>query len=645
MICVLAALVAAAPAAAQARRAAPQTPAAPPKYDRPQEITALDTIVQSLARPPDAAPPTPDDLVELSRLLSTPCDQLRWLLSRVQALAAQPEQKALGRQLAQAAARRGQQLAEQGLLSECGELVEQLQALGAAEEPLEKVADPDALRERLGKAEGLTELEPFARFALLSRGAPADRMLARNEAAPWDTPRAVLDRLAGAVELPQFWELLRLQQRLVTAHQSWAGQDTAARGAPEQQQLVEASFQIAAALLDRALGLDAQDMAGVKPPIPYNDSPAAWGALGQTLDGGALWSWATLAHVLAAGPPVGQATRPESITAAREPWEKLRKVNPGVWAAVQDAQSGWLARLGAAERLVTPRMLPLAQGVRAPQHAQRRAAEEKARAVLGGASAATPQGVDELLRNVQLAKAADLGADAAPLGVDDLKRELGGDLPWVYLYIEVLELRETAAAGGGRYCGVALYRTKYESRQAGLAYEDRYDAKAIPLKPTLEDVVRAALASPGPPLVQGQLRKDARVILALDGPPAASWFAFESATLLQPTSWSSTDASWVVYLPSSAALTAPSWTLEETLRAWYRAGLRDGRDLSALAADPRSLTKASCGPPLDRAGLVLYQVPLDAAHASGADRFNDFMAEKRQGALPTIALGVSKGAR
>ncbi len=645
LIYVLTALAAVAPAAARARRSAAQAPAAPPKYDRPQEIAALDTIVQSLGRPPEAAAVSADDLVELSRLLSTPCDQMRWLLAQNQALAGQPQRAAFARQLAQAAAKRGAQLTEQGLLSNCGELVEQLQALGAAEEPLEKVTDPDLLRERLAKTEGLAELEPAVRFALLARGAPAERILAPNEAPPWDVPRVTLDRLAVSVELPPFGELLRLRDRLVTAREGWVALDAAARGAAEQQQQVEASFQIAAVLLDRGLGLDTQDLAGAKSPIQYPEHQAGWSALAQTLDGAALWSWATLAHVLAAGPPVGQAASTEAVALARAPWDLLRKVNPSAWPAVQEAQSGWLARLGAAERLVTPRMMPLAQGFRAPQHAQRRAAEERVRAVLGGASAGTPQGVDELLRAMQTAKAADLGAEAKPLSVDDLKRELGGELPWVYLFVEVLELRETAAAGGGRYCGVALYRTKYESRQAGVAYEDRYDAKALPLQATLEDVVRTALTSPGPPLVQGQVRRDARVILALDGPPAASWFAYEFTTLLQPTNWSSADASWVVVLPSSSALTAPSWTLEDTLHAWYRAGLRDGQDLRVLAGEPRPLTKGSCGPPLDRAGLALYQVPLDASRASGADRLNDFMLEKRQGQLPTVALAVSRGAR
>jgi len=49
----------------------------------------------------------------------------------------------------------------------------------------------------------------------------------------------------------------------------------AAFGEPAQQQLVTAGFQLAAALFDRALGLD-RNLARLQPTIPYDDSSAGW---------------------------------------------------------------------------------------------------------------------------------------------------------------------------------------------------------------------------------------------------------------------------------------------------------------------------------------------------------------------------------
>ncbi len=645
---------AATPAVSQARPGAADAPATPPKYDHPEEIAALDVVVQSLGQAPEAVVPAPEDLVELSRLLSSPCDQLRWLAAQAQGLAGQPAQRQAAQELAQAAGRRGEQLAGQGLLTDCADLLAAFAGLAKREEPLEGETNPDALRARLEQIQGPLQLDPPGRFVLLSRGAPSGRVVAGAKPEDWDMPRIVVDGLAGGVELPALAKLLKLQMDLITAYQAWG--QTAAFGTPEQRQAVGVSFQIAAALLDRALGLDAQDLAGVAQPIPYQGGAEAWSAAAAALDSGGLWSWATLAHLLAASPPAGKAATPESIAAVRDPLDKLRKVNsdPKVWPALADAENGWIARLGNPARLTPGRMLPLAQDFRASDHDRRRAAEQQAVPKLGGGSAAA-QAIDEVLRSIQLAKAADVGAEVVPLGLDDLKRALGGAQPWVYLFVEVLELRETAAAGGARYCGVAVYRTKYEKPLQNVAYDDRYEAKIIPLKPSLEEVVREALAAPGPPREGDKIRKDARIIIAPDGPPAASWFAFERSELLEPTNWSSTDASWVVYLPSAAALSAPQWTLESTLQTWYRAGLRQGLGGQAKAWPPatwqnvpRTLTKAVAGSPVDNESIVVYSIALESGRTdrtSAASRLPDFLADKRRQDLPAVALCVNKGAR
>ncbi len=134
-------------------------------------------------------------------------------------------------------------------------------------------------------------------------------------------------------------------------------------------------------------------------------------------------------------------------------------------------------------------------------------------------------------------------------------------------------------------------------------------------------------------------------IIALDGPPAASWLPFERSELLAPTDWSDTDASWVVYVPSAAALTAPQWTLPATLQAWYRLGLRQAIDPRVWATDPRALPKAGAGPPIDGESILIYQLALEPGRTSSAMFLRGFLTDKRRQDLPAIALCVNRGTR
>lgn len=635
-------------APAQPARPGTTPTAAEPTYIHPEEVAVLSAQVSSLLQPPGGAAPDPNELIQLSRLLAEPCDQLRWLLSQAQAWAAQRQ---AANQITRAAVQRGQSLAALGLLKECGDALTALQDLATQVESADELTNPDALRKRLEQAEGLADFDAFTKFALLSRGASAAKLFSGSVSESWDTPRWVLDRLAGRIELPPFGELRDLRQRLLAAYERWTAQATPPFGDPAQQQLATATFQIAAAFLDRALGLDANDRAALKSPLPYNDSPAEWTKLASAFDQGTLRTWGTLARILAANPPAGSAASSEAVNGARDVWADVRKVSADIWPAVDNDENGWLVRLADAGRLNPPRMLPLAQNFNAGLSARRRQLENEVVTLLREARDPKDETqADRLLDAIQRAKIAELGlgAEIKPLDLKALKNVLGGDANnWVYLFVEMIELKEAAPQQGRAFAGVALYRPEYAKRMADSRYSDRYEIKILPQAASPEEVIRAALATPGPPLVGGgQIRKDARIMLAPDGMLPASWFAFEQATLLRPTEWSASDSSWVVYIPSAAVLGSSRWSLDETLRAWYRSAVRTEHALPVLAADTTPLTiRRSPGPPLDSRllGLTIFRVWMDQAPARPEEQFFDFMAAKREAEIRAIPLWVGKG--
>ncbi len=600
--------------------------AQPPAYDQPDQVTALDALLVSVAEPETPAAYTADDWVELSRLLATPCDQLRWLLAKAAALGDKPPSQAEAGRLAKAALQRGQALAERGLLGACGETLPELQQLAARLETPDGITDPEALRARLEQDAGLLELPPFSKFAMLSRGAPPRKLFARNASETWDVPRIVLDRLTERPELPAFGDLLDLHQRLVRAYADTTKTGAGEFAQPAQQQAVAASFQIAAALVDRALGLDQEDLAGTERPVPYNDSPEEWDKLAVALDKDTLRTWATLARVLSASAP-----------AAQESWKDVRKVNGTMWSALDESANGWLVRSSDAGRLVQPRMLPLARVFNADQRTQRRAQEDKIRALLAGAN----PDANELFRDIQLAKAAVLGVELTPLTIDALKQELG-EVQAVYLFVELIALTPAEPGQAPVFAGVAVYRENYRKPQGGVVVDDRYLAKAIAAKPSPDEVVAAALAD-GPPLVEnGAIRRDARIIIAPDGPLPQRWFEFESKSLLQPTASTSGDPSWVVYTPSATALGSEHWTLDRTLRAWYRAAVIGRTALPSVSAPPQVLSARGGGPPLERQDMSICVVAMGEGNVDGSTKLPDFMTAKRGRQMAAIPLWVRK---
>ena len=620
-------------------------------YANPDQIAVLDSLLPTATALETAAGPDPHDLIQLSRLLSDPCDQLRWLLAQAQVLGAQPERKPVARKLAQAAAQRGQELADRGLLGDCAAAVPELRDAAEQFESIQDLTDPERLRKRLEQAEGLGDLSRYAKFELLARGAPAGKLLASGPREDWDMPRMVLDRLADAAELPAFAELCDLRRQLIASYEKYSGQQPPVFPDAAQQQRVTASFQIAAALVDRALGLDADDQPAGGPPIPYPKSQDEWAALAAALEPAAVRTWATLAHVLAAGPPAGQTPPPAAADAARGDWSAVRKLQPKLWAAVDDAPHGWLIRLGNTERLIQPGMLPLASGFGAARAAARRRAEDEVRDLLRNGDPTDEVLADRVLQAIERAKAADFGleADFRPVNLIALKALLGGTAEnWVYLFVEMGTLHDTAPGTAATFCGVAVYRSEYAKYAPNRQYTDQCLAKIIRSAQSPEDVLRAALAAPGPPLVaNSRIRKDARLIIAPDGPLPSSWFPFELQTLLRPTDWTGDDPAWVVYTPSAAAISSNRWSLEATLHAWYRAAVRAGQAAPTLVADTSPLTLGkSPGPPLKSRMLGtmdIFRVALGTTPPRPEEELFDFMAAKRAAEIPMIPLCLAKG--
>ena len=605
-------------------------------YDHPAEIRALDALVPEVLGDMASAEVSPADLIELSRLLSSPCDQVRWLRGQAQARAGQSAAQRAAWLLARATIERGQRLADGQFLDACGDVLPAVSELVRSLEPLDGITDPEVLRGRLADAGDLRGLPVYARFVLLARGAPAQRVFARGALEAWDTPRLAVARVANQVELPPVWELLDWQERLAAAHEEWRQAAAELSGAGERE-AIEASFAVAAGLLDRALNLDGQAPAGWLTAVPHDDDAAAWTQQAERLERADAWLWTALARMLAAATPDGQKPNGEAVAAAQAAWGRYRAVGTAAWQAVDDAADGWLTRLAAGERLAEAGRLPMALGVSDALWRARGAHEATIRTLM---AQGTPD-AEAVLRAIQMAKAAQCGVDAEPLGIEALERELG-EMQLVYLFVELIELMPAAGGGEPQYCGVAVYRKLYQERIATVAYTDEYLSKVIPWQASAEDVVAAALAAPGPPLREnGEIQEDARIIVALDGVPGAEWFAFEWDALLQTTSWG-LKPSWIVYTPSAAAMVSEAWGIDATLRGWYQGALRRGEARPMLATAPVQVGTRGGGAPLERQNMTVYGVAVGDAAVGGVRTLANLMTMKREAAVEILPVWVSR---
>ena len=449
------------------------------------EVAALDALVAELRAAGEEIPAP--DLVELSRLLSRPCDQLRWLVGQVRAAAQEPDGRQRASQLGQSVLSHWPTDVAATRWQDCADQLRLLQQTLAELRPTSGITDPADLRAWLEQEANPRSADAALKFAFIARGLPANRFFSRSQRVSWDTPRVVVEQLARNADLPGSWQLLRLRQLLEDAHGQWQSQRGSAFPDAEQTRQVDASFAIAAALIDRALGLDEQDREAGGSTLTYAGGADAWRDIGDGLQQGALPLWESLARVLEASAQPGGAAHQSATDRARQAWATFRALNARDCQAVDAASDGWLPRLANAGRLVEPARLPLTPDYRAAARGQRQGFESQAQQQLAGGNA------DALLQSMQSAKAAEYGLSINPLSLDQLIQELGGEEPWVYLYVELLELH---GGGAGRYCGVAVYRKEYHKRMLGRPYDDRYLSAVIPAQATPEAVVAAALALP-----------------------------------------------------------------------------------------------------------------------------------------------------
>jgi hypothetical protein len=603
--------------------------ATPPErgYENQAEVDALDELLRTGVDKSISA----QDLAELSHLLSSPCDQLRWLLGRARAVQHDPGTPQAAKALAEAANARGATLEAGSFLGDCGDVLAELRKLvEAAVSPLELIGSA-AVNDWLKRPNDLTTLQPGEKFALLARGATEAQLFKAEPNEPWDLPRRIVGRLAQGPQLPEFSTLRNFRKQLTSTYEHWKEANFQPFAEPAQQKVVQDSFQIAAALLDRALGLDVQDVMRTARAIDYPLDPAGFTQLAEELEGGRCHTWSVLARMLAAttaGTVDGEALG--------KTWAEVQAVNPGLWAAVGDPNNGWLARLVTGGRRNAPGMLPLAADFRAKARDKRKDYEDKVQRLIQEGVPDTADTTDLVFQAIQLAKAADLGVatEPKPLSVARVKELFGGDTTnEVYLFVEMLALPEVTPLQGGPYCGVAFYRRLYlEPSEANKkTYADRYEVKVLRSAGDIQRLVEAALADPGP--LKGAA--EARILIAPDGPPPATWFGFEQERLLP---LARTSKSWIVYLPSALAMER-NWTLEDTLRIWYRLALQDATLLDLeLGAGDLGPCPLKSNPIKDMVVLCLWQ----GKSKEEKHELPDFMSYKRDKKIPALPLWVRK---
>ncbi|RMF80006.1 MAG: hypothetical protein D6744_08580 [Planctomycetota bacterium] len=541
------------------------------------QVAALEALLAG-GRAPSL---TPEQLIDMSRLLSDPCDQLRWLRRRIESTT-----DADGRQaLLAGALKRRDALQGAGVL-DCRAVADALDAFGAVARSIPELTDPAALAKRTTSPNWKnTTKSPEDKFVLLARGAPFS-LLAPNATersfrrTRWDHPRQTMEKL---VALTEFSGVVGF---------TLSTPDTSMDAAPAR---------ITEAFLRLAQGGAVGD--------------TDWAAEAQRLGKAGLWSWSALAWLLDAC--ADSSRERSSFDAALREWNKLRDYRQRLgsaarqhpWAEVDQ----WLARL---ERGAdwTIAGTPLRASVRAQRAAARAGFEQ---------TAMQSSNPDQALRAIQQAKLAEIGADpGAALSLATVLNRLRAE-KGIYLFVEVLQSQQGAGC-----VAVAIYDPAYGDVMAGQGGPNPYEQKLIRDAANPADAVRAALAG-GPPPGRG----DARILIALDAPPDDRWFAFERQSLLPLTSSDSpTDPAWVVYLPSVAALGGASpWDRDNALRKWYT----PGADLLL-----GGVFRPGADTPL--AQNTILQIGFGAA--ASASNLSDLMRRKRgaSSALRVLAVAVAR---
>lgn len=524
-------------------------------YLHREQAAAADRLAEQLGPAAEEL----DTLYELSRLFSEPCDQVRWLNTQIRLrspFSTAPDTQAAAKAvLAQVTAL---EQPESAALGNCADqltaLKQQLEKIAAPPKPLWEVADPAQLVERwrmldqAKKDELKRELTPDQKLTLFSRGIPRGE-LDLNDQDAWDQPRRFVDELAQAARLPEVWRLLRSERELRAAEREGSWSDFAFP--------VGDTFQIAHGLLDRALGVDAQDR-GSSVSVPN------WANVASRFESQDCWAWATLARTLQAS---DQEDPTEAASQAEALWGKLTQVNQalggGLWPAVAQVEQAWLTRLIDRSNPPSPLALPLRPDYRSAARDERLRLEEQFLQARDNPA--------EAFRIIQLAKAADVGLAQRGLRPIDLaalverfeitKDERVVDLG-VFLLLEMIEVGR-ASGRPAQYYGVMLHAKDWRWTGGG------YDSAVIGPYDTPVQLAQNSL-DPNVELT------DLRIVIAPDGPLDDEWFAYERGRLLECTR--DRARGWLYYLPSAPAMNEGTWTLDQTLRFWYRAALRAAQE-------------------------------------------------------------------
>jgi hypothetical protein len=582
----------------------------PRAYRYLAQARAADELVKQLG-------PTAKDLntlFQLSRLLSEPCDQVRWLVEQIE-----PSEFATDAQTRSSAEDLLARVTdlEQALgpaLRGCPEQVAALKQLltRIAEPPTPwELTDPAQLAQRWHELRGLQnaelarELTPERRLTLFARGIPPTE-LGLDARAAWDQPRRIVDALAASEQLPETWRLLQLQQAL----------DAAERNSAAWAELafpVRDTFGIAQGLLDRALGIDAQDRGSAT-------GEPDWVALTERLETRDCWAWATLARILEA------ASQPDPATAtadARTQWDRVARVGGGtLWPAV-GSPSGWLARLEQGE-LAGPG-LALAPAYRSAQRAARRRFEQQFPQARGNPG--------DALRLIQLAKAADIGLTEdrfQPItlaGLEEWTFSTPRRAPRIFALLEIIEIH-AASGQSSQYYAFRLNVRGWQWDSGAV------DSEVVGPADSPAALVRTALDPAGN--VGGM-----RLLIAPDGPLDDDWFAFERTYLLERTSGST---AWLCYTPSAASVAGPAWTLEQSLRYWCRTAANTSARMLSCYPDgqtPRDIPqKLHLAPPLPLYAVSIGPLPDEIGRLRLRTFVEDFRNAKQAASVADRTLPV-----
>lgn len=571
-------------------------------YNKPDQVAALETLVNDVLGVRRAAlglSTTNDQiLLDFAQLLSDPCDELRWLEQQTgradanpssllwRGLSADDDRDALAERFHSGVAARVEALRNLGLLGACADFA--LPELPARPQPVAgpteiwQETDPQKLLEGLRKlaadpsARGaLTDAQ---RFVLLSRGATLydvmpDAMAERKEIAfggkesGWDYARQMVlnwDSLELLRQRPQ--DLIKSLSKFRDTQTSGPRRLNDAAYDP----MVAATDEVFDMIVWGLIGADGQDLRD-----PRFDQPDHWERFAIRFEGEQLWLWAALSRTLQAGLSSGPAQN-AARTAASESMNKYREVAQtrlraidGLWDSNnlickpgQDPSDSFRNLLNKIRNAANA----AGEGVPFLVHASR--SDQRRRRAELERQAANANNADAALQAMQRAKAADMGINVNRFATT---RDVQAAFPSraVYAAVEILEIRGDGGRGAGQFYGVAVYCTDYRTTER--AYES---SKIGPLS-SAQAVLQDALGR----IPADQQSAEARILVAIDGPPDAGWFAAESNIIKQRCTSppENLDSSWLIYVPSFAILVpnsreADKWAIEPVLASWMRIG-------------------------------------------------------------------------